>query len=449
MTRSLCLAAALTLACAALLPALGETDAANGGTIRVAANYHAGGADSTQQRKVAQTHDLVVLGTGWGDSGPPAAYDAANPRLVELEYQSWFDTGPGAPDYEYISANHEDWFYHDADGHRVATYSTHEDEGCDPARCPADPAYCNCRFGLNLGSAGLRDYVSTRLLDLVTAGGAWGSQRAFDGIFLDNTFPSWPYRSAKVQSGWVSATPVIGGTTQTESMWIADQQGFLAAMKAAIGSGKVLLFNGCFASSSSPSWQQNSYAFLEHADGCTMEDWVVTGAGSAATSKTGSSWQQDVDLFAGVNERGKWSTPLMGSGAHSAGVNRYAIATALLTWTGPRSCMNFWKGTAEEAIADRFDQTFPEAAVDLGSPLGAYSKLPNGVASRSFSLGRVLVNSTASQQTVALDEPMQTLEGQTLTSVTLASGRAEILLNTGGTGAPPADVRDLHRTDTR
>jgi hypothetical protein len=426
---------------------LAQTDAANGGTIRVAANYHLGGSNEGQQEAIAATHDLVVLGTGWGDTGPPLHYYEVNPLIISLEYQSWFDTGPGAPDYGYISSNHEEWFYHDANGNRVTTYGTHKRSDCDPALCTTDPAFCNCRFGLDVGNPDLRDFVAQRFLDLVTTGGEWAHDRGFDGIFMDNTYPAWPYRPGKVQSGAVSATPVYSnGSTQTEDDWIRDQTGFLASMKDAVGPSKILLFNACMSNQGFPTWRPNSYSFLEYADGCTMEYWVVQGRETDATSKLNSSWQEDMDLFAGVNDRGKWSTPLMGSGVHTAGVNRYAIASALLIWTSPRSCMNFWKGTAEEAIAGRFDDTFPEALVDLGSPVDPYEIRPDGVAEREFSHGRVLVNPTSGQITIDLGEPMRTIEGDLVTTVTLASGRAEILIREG-TSAPPPNVTNLVRTD--
>ncbi len=422
----------------------------NGGTVGVAANYHPGGADAAQQTRIAETHDLIVLGTGWADSGPPATYYAVNPAIVAIVYQSWFDSGPGNPDYDFISRNHEEWFYHDAQGNRVTTYSTAEKPDCDPALCRTDVAYCNCRFGMNMGHPEYREYVGQRLADIVTQGGAYGRERGADGVFLDNTNPSWPYRPAKVSSGAVSATPVYeGGRTQTEADWVADQKGFLAAMRGHVGSAKTLLYNGCIASASSTSWKPNSYAYLEHTDGCTMEDWVVTGSGTSATAKTGAAWDQDVDLFKGVVARDKWATPLIGSGVHTSAVNRYGIATMLLIWGSPKSCMNFWKGTGEEAVAGRFHQTFPEASVDLGAPLEAFVKLANGVASRKFSAGRVLVNPTTAPQTVALGETLTDMAGQSVTSVTLASGTAEILTRPATVEEPPDDVQNLRRTDTK
>lgn len=424
---------------------------ANGGTIGVAANYHPGGASASEQQRIADTHDLVVLGTGWADDGPPSTYYQTNPNIVAIVYQSWFDTGPGNPDYDFISGNHEDWFYHDAAGNRVATYSTAEQADCDPASCRTSGTNCNCRFGMNMGHAGYRQYVADRFADIVTGGGAYGGSRGFDGVFMDNTNPAWPYRPGKVSSGWVTATPVDGsGHTQTEADWVADQKGFLQAVKSAVGSGKVLLYNGCISSSNYPSWAQNSYAFLEHTDGCTQEDWTVLGSGTSASVKLNPDWQREIELFQGVTDRGKWATPLIGMGVHSKAANRYGIASMLLVSTGPKSCMNFWKGTAEEAIAGRFATTFPEAAVDLGAPQERYQRLVNGVFSRKFSKGRVLVNPTSGSQLVDLGGTMKTIEGASLTSITLASGTAEILLDAGGTGNdPPADVSGLTRTDTK
>ncbi len=442
-----CLAVALAAATSAVRA---QTGAVNRGTIRVAANYHPGGSNAAEQEAIARTHDLIVLGTGWGDTGPPARYYAVNPAIIAIEYQSWYDTGPGGVDYDDISANHEDWFYHDAEGHRIATYRTVQRSDCDPTRCPADPGYCHCRFGLDLGHPGLRAHVAQRFEDLVTTGGAWGSQRGFDGVFMDNTFPSWPYRDSKVGNGTVTAKPVYeGGVVQTESLWVEDQRGFIEAMKGAVGQEKTLLYNGCLASANFPTWKNNSYLYLEHADGCTMENWVVQGSGSSATPKLGSTWRRDLDLFAGVNDRGKWSTPLIGSGVHLPGVNRYGIASALLIWTGAHTAMNFWKGTGLEAIAGRFEQTFPEALVDLGSPVERYAMLGSGVASRKFTKGRVLVNPTTGSHTILLDAPMRTIEGALLSEVTLASGRAEILIAEGGGGDPPADVENLHRSDRK
>jgi hypothetical protein len=422
--------------------------AVNGGSIGVAANYHPGGATSTEQQKIASTHDLVVLGTGWADEGPPSTYYQVNPGITAIVYQSWFDVSPGNPDYGTVN-QHEDWFYHDAQGNRVTVYSTHQNADCDPALCRANSAYCNCRFGMNMGHPDYRAVVAARLADIVTGGGAWGGTRGHDGIFLDNTNPSWPYRTAKVQSGWTSGTPVYpGGSVQTEHAWIADQKGFLQVVKTAMGASKTLIYNGCAASSNFPTWKQASYEFLQYADGCTMENWVVSGTGAAAMARLGAEWDRDMDLFQGVVDRGKWASPLIGSGVHSPSVNRYGIVSVFLFQESDRAFVNFWKGTAEEAIANRFPQTFPEVAVELGLPLGRFTKLPNGVASRGFSRGRVLLNPTPSTQTVVLGETLRTMGGAQVTSLTLAPGTAEILVrDVPEDGPPPPD--NLRRDDIR
>jgi hypothetical protein len=422
----------------------------NGGTASVSANYHPGGANTQEYERIASTHDLIVLGTGWADEGPPSTYYQVNPAIMSLVYQSWFDIGPSSSDYDFVNQN-EDWFYHDASGNRIAVYSTHENADCDPQSCRTTGTNCNCRFGMNMGHPEYRAFVATRFADIVTGGGAWGGPRGFDGIFLDNTNPNWPYRPAKVQSGWTSATPVYpGGTTQTEASWVSDQKGFLQVVKSAMGGPKLLIYNGCIASANFPNWKDQSYAYLEHADGCTMEYWTVNGSGTSATVKLGSDWDRDMDLFRGVATRGKWATPLIGSGVHSAAVNRYGIASVLLFRENDKASMNFWKGTGEEAVAGRFAQTFPEAFVDLGIPEEAYVKLSNGVASRRYTRGRVLLNSTSSNQTVSLGESMRDMAGTLVTSVTLAPGTAEILTKEGSpSDPPPGAVSGLERTDRR
>src|SRR5262249_3703572 len=156
---------------------------------------------------------------------------------------------------------------------------------------------------------------------------------------------------------------------------------------------------------------ENSYRYLEVADGCSMEDWVVQGSGLSAQCKLGHAWKSDLDLFQGVNDRGKWSLPILGAGFHDSGVNRYGIASALLIWSGDRSCVDFWKGTAEEALAGRFATSFPEASCDLGRPQGPYRLLPSGVARRDFDNGIVLVNPSDAPQVVPLDKLMRGLDG--------------------------------------
>jgi hypothetical protein len=157
-----------------------------------------------------------------------------------------------------------------------------------------------------------------------------------------------------------------------------------------------------------------------------------------------------MDLFRGVATRGKWATPLIASGVHTSAVNRYGIASVLLFREDDKASMNFWKGTGEEAVAGRFAQTFPEAFVDLGLPEEAYVKLSNGVASRRYTRGRVLLNPTSSTQTVSLGESMRDMAGALVTSVTLASGTAEILTKGGSpSDPPPAAVSGLARTDRR
>jgi Hypothetical glycosyl hydrolase family 15 len=67
--------------------------------------------------------------------------------------------------------------------------------------------------------------------------------------------------------------------------------------------------------------------------------------------------------------------------------------------------------------------------VRLGSPLAERSRRPDGVFERKFQRGRVLLNPTgAAPKTIALGKTWKRIDGSAVQSVTLAGGRAAVLL---------------------
>ena len=110
---------------------------------------------------------------------------------------------------------------------------------------------------------------------------------------------------------------------------------------------------------------------------------------------------------------------------------RYARASFLADWDGGPSALAFEPTTPE--AQDPYNTVWTK---DLGSPLAPRYKV--GLAwRRDFTGGVVVVNPSTSQQTVALGGTYITLDGSQVTSVTLPSADATLLVPSGAPPPPP------------
>ena len=110
---------------------------------------------------------------------------------------------------------------------------------------------------------------------------------------------------------------------------------------------------------------------------------------------------------------------------------RYARASFLVDWNGGPSALVFEPTTPEAQ-----DPYNPVWTKDIGQPLGGKFKV--GLAwRRDFSGGVIVVNPSTSEQTVSLGGTYTTTTGAKVTSLTLPSADAELLLPSQSPPPPP------------
>jgi hypothetical protein len=100
----------------------------------------------------------------------------------------------------------------------------------------------------------------------------------------------------------------------------------------------------------------------------------------------------------------------------------FALSCFLLGVNGSNAYFS-WKN----AWSEPSHGYYPEFDVSLGSPVDEYY-LVDLIYVRDFEEGKVLVNPTQSAHTIYLDEDYETLDGEVVSSVTLAAKTGTILL---------------------
>jgi hypothetical protein len=267
---------------------------------------------------------------------------------------------------------------------------------------------------MNPSIQGWVDDVTARCADFVSRSG-------YDGCFLDNL------GVGVLSSSFVSAVPINPATSAawTAREWQDATLAIAKAVRAGVPNAPIS-FNGLndglrYFDPSVPSSQLLSGAPLGMA-----ETWLrdpVTGAGNYKKEKT---WRKDIDMVADAEKRGGavlavtklWVTA---TAAQQAAWHKYALASFLLA-TGGKSYFNFIPDTAPGSVgADH-----PWDHVDVGSPKAAYAKVGT-VYRRQFTKGLAFVNPTTATVTVDLGGTYKTLDGATVTSVTLGPNSGEVL----------------------
>ena len=177
-------------------------------------------------------------------------------------------------------------------------------------------------------------------------------------------------------------------------------------------------------------------AFVSNSSGAVQEYFTKWGmdSGQWFTDDGGyhNDWTYRQDFLRRTQAAGKIFVGLTYAPSTDLRSMRYARASFLADWNGGPSALSFEPTTPEQQ--DPYNSIWTK---DLGSPLGAKYKV--GLAwRRDFSGGVIVVNPSTSQQTVSLGGTFSTLSGELVTSVTLGSADAAILLPSGAPSPPPA-----------
>ncbi len=159
--------------------------------------------------------------------------------------------------------------------------------------------------------------------------------------------------------------------------------------------------------------------------GTAMAEVFAREPGSSVnTYRNEATWKKDVDMVADAVTRGSRIvvTTKVWTSATAAQIDawhRYALATFLLGYSPGRAFFTFRSDHLHSTPSPYWD-------VPIGSPTGPYAKVGT-IYRRAFTGGLVLVNPTTSSATVAMPAPLTTLNGNVVSSVTLAPHTGQIL----------------------
>jgi len=235
-----------------------------------------------------------------------------------------------------------------------------------------------------------------------------------DGIFADDVWSG-------LYSGKFQGDPPL---TQASATWYNDMKGFLSYVKGQLGSYLLI-----------PNTPDNE-GFVDVCDGKWEESFVHARWEDYGNYR---DFNREVDQLRDVCKSGKLILVSGGcyelerdrswTQSHLAEVQQllgYCFSSYLLGVSGDNTGFNFgtfWNRDDSRGYYSIFDD-----AKQLGFPINNYYSFQS-VYARDFENGKVLVNPATSSYTISLGENYKTLDGQAVSSVTLADHTGIILLN--------------------
>ena len=330
--------------------------------------------------------DLLVLSSC---TNPDVArIKALNPSIIVIAYKDVMAMHKVDDDWGEVDA-HEDWFLHDINGNRFQ-------------RPPWN------WYAMDVGNPGWRmhyaNYVK-RMLD---------NYPALDGIFADDTWKIFWYDGWNVPKEQIPAD--IG------PRWYSDMLGMISFVKSTIGN-KLLIVN-----------TQDNDNYVDACDGKMNEGFAHPSWWSLDEfHDEWYDWKGKVESLKDISQRGKYylahSGTIIPENPTEADLDKvhnmmiYCFASYLLGVNGEKATFGFNTISSKDGSRGYYS----EFDVSLGSPVNEYY-LIGSVYARDFAYGKVLVNPTTSLYTVYLDSEYKTLDGQIVSSITLAAHTAIILL---------------------
>ena len=368
---------------------------------------------SSEATALAKRFDMILgLKTTFMATGLTPTMKAANPNLKMIVYTNGTHAKPSE-----ATGLAESWFAHDTSGARVM----------------------NVPFGnyvMNPRSTGWQGYVATRCTDFMNRMDA-------DGCYLDDmgvgnlttNFSAVPVDpntgSPYTEAGWMDATSTLAGAVETR---------LEPTLVFANG-----LNNGARYFGAAQSWRM-----IARADGAEAEGFVRGESQALTEFRKETVWKQDVDMLVDAGARGKavLAKTKIWIPASSSAVDRwhrYTLATFMLGTDGNSYLAFNAKGPGKPEAERALER------LDLGHPTAPYAKV-GGMYSRTWSKGNVYVNPTTASATVTLDGQYRTLDGDLVTSLTLAPNTADILTfvapTTTTTTQPPTTTTTQPPTTT-
>jgi hypothetical protein len=355
-----------------------------------AAKFMNGSRSVTLDQAVAEAQRFDVISATRNVYRPYVAQmKAANPNLTLLVYLN----GTFAQQNQ-GSAFPDAWYSHTAQGAKITSHGWGN-------------------YLMNPASQGWIDYIVQTCL-------SYRADSGYDGCLLDmlGTGPLLPR--------YGTGLPVNPATGQvwTPNQWLQATSHLAEQVKSALGSaplgGNGIQNGWSYFRPTAPSAQ-----LFGSVDYGMAETWVRSAGQSINEWAPEQRWQANVDALADAGSRGEsilaitkcWTD---GTAAQKEQWHRFALASFLLGNDG-HSRFYFSYSASNDAADDN-----AMWHVKLGQPQGAYSDT-GGVYQRTFAAGKVLVNPGDTSVTVALGGTYTDLDGQTVSSVTMAPHTGQIV----------------------
>jgi hypothetical protein len=386
-------------------------------------NGSANGRSTAQWQQVAQTHALLVGGTGASYGNMIPQLHAWNPSLKVLVYDLGPYTIKGSAEFNTLTATHPSYFAHDALGHLITMKAA-----------SGSPAFPN-NYLMDDGNAGWQAWEAARVLGNI-------NQYGFDGAYLDSMAPG-------PTSGGDTGLPIdpTTGHAYTATSWMAAEGRAMSVIKAAIGS-KFLFSTGLVNGS---EFTEYTHSLTDStANGAQTDSWLRLSGSSPASYPSAGALASDLAMVQSINAKGKsffgwtkvWTSA---TAAQYSAWNTYALAAYLLVDNGTT---DYYSYSEPNLNADRTTVYYANELAALGSPTGGFS-LSNGVYTRSFQNGTVTLNTNnnaasivwAVKPSVASVTPAAgpVTGGQTVT-VTGSGFGAGMTVTMDGTAVTPSNV---------
>ena len=386
-------------------------------------NGSANGRTTAQWQQVAQTHALLVGGTGAGYGNMIPQLHSWNPSLRVLVYDLGPYTIKGSTEFNTLTAAHPSYFAHDASGHLITMKAA-----------SGSPAFPN-NYLMDEGNAGWQAWEASRVLGNI-------NQYGFDGAYLDSMAPG-------PTSGGDTGLPIdpTTGHPYSATSWMAAEGRAMSVIKAAIGS-KFLFSTGLVNGS---EFTDYTHALTDStANGAQTDSWLRLSGSSPASYPSAGSLASDLAMVQTINAQGKsffgwtkvWTSA---TAAQYSAWNTYALAAYLLVDNGTTDYYSF---SEPNLNADRTTVYYANELAALGAPTGGYS-LSNGMYSRNFQNGTVTLNTNdnAASITWAVKPSVGSVTpaagpvtgGQTVT-VSGSGFGAGMTVTMGGTTVTPSNV---------
>lgn len=396
-----------------LMLALTPAPAAAAGTQRFVGLYQVGNVSQAAQR-----YSVVVLNE-W-NSAQISSLKAGNPGLKVLLYKNSFflrsddnaSTVGGFASGENISVNHPDWFLLDASGNRIVFQYY---PGVD-------------FYVMDWGNQEWRAYWTSRSIERARALG-------FDGVYADDLYTR-KYgqldRSLQRYADNASLQSAVRG-------FLHYAYGQMSA-----SSPRLLLVGNVV----DHLWYSNLWAdWLTVSDGLMDEQFVHSGLNAATNLKTVDGWWLNQLAEIETSERmGKISFFVSHASSTDTKSMRYAFGTYMLA-AGSRALYYHEVGSQAVYSNPVWDDLW---SLDLGSPSGTYVARSDGLYTREFAKGLVVVNPSATATRTLQLSGYVSEDGSPVSSLSVGPASAAFLVKapTTTTTLAPTTTTTLAPTTT-